>query len=265
MWSMWWTSRMKFTLSRSRHARQTRQASKPQSWQCRKAHKLVTAMSIASNNKRVNNTIHKFLNFTIMANLILASKREVKSGAQMWHVYQHENGAKVAESEYYFSLPIKALKYAFLLRKRTGAIIPKAIYTKLMADVSASKAQAEPSESAPESEQVAELSALGKAYEQMKAKHPDSILLFRCGDFYEAYGDDAKTASEVLGITLTRTSRKDITAQMAGFPHHALDTYLPKLVRAGKRVAICDEPTKVAEKVEPAKKATRKSAKKESK
>ena len=80
-----------------------------------------------------------------MANLILASKREVKSGAQMWHVYQHENGAKVAESEFYFSLPIKALKYAFLLRKRTGGIIPKAVYNKLMADVSASKAQAEPS------------------------------------------------------------------------------------------------------------------------
>lgn len=191
-----------------------------------------------------------------MANLILASKREVKSGAQMWHVYQHENGAKVAESEFYFALPYKALRYAFMLRKRTGGIIPKAIYTKLMADVSASKAQAE---------QASEPSALAKAYEQMKAKHPDSILLFRCGDFYEAYGDDARTASDVLGITLTRTSRKDITAQMAGFPHHALDTYLPKLVRAGKRVAICDEPTKVAEKVEPAKKATRKSAKKESK
>ncbi len=78
-------------------------------------------------------------------NLILASKREVKSGAQMWHVYQHENGAKVTESEYYFSLPYKALRYAFLLRKRTGGIIPKAIYTKLMAAVSASKAQAEPS------------------------------------------------------------------------------------------------------------------------
>ena len=71
--------------------------------------------------------------------------------------------------------------------------------------------------------------------------------------------------SEVLGITLTRTSAKDITAQQAAFPAHALDTYLPKLVRAGKRVAICDEPTKVVEKVEPAKKAARKSAKSESK
>lgn len=203
-----------------------------------------------------------------MANLILASKREVKSGAQMWHVYQHENGAKVAESEFYFALPYKALRYAFMLRKRTGAIIPKAVYNKLMADVSASKAQAEPSaaqESAPQAEKAAEPSALAKAYESMKAKHPDAILLYRSGDFYEAFGEDAKAVSEVLGITLTRRNAKDITAQMAGFPHHALDSYLPRLVRAGKRVAICDEPTKVAEKVEPAKKATRKSAKKESK
>ena len=116
-----------------------------------------------------------------MANLILASKREVKSGVQMWHVYQHENGAKVTNSEFYFALPYKALRYAFLLRKRTGAIIPKAVYNKLMADVSASKAQAEPSaaqESAPQVEQAAEPSALAKAYESMKAKHPDAILLF---------------------------------------------------------------------------------------
>ena len=203
-----------------------------------------------------------------MANLILASKREVKSGAQMWHAYLQENGTKNAESDFYFSEPLKCLRYMFLLRKRSGGIIPKAVYNKLMADVSASKAQAEPSaaqESAPEAEQASEQSALAKAWESMKAKHPDSILLFRCGDFYESYDIDAKIISEVLGITLTRTSRKDITAQMAGFPHHALDSYLPRLVRAGKRVAICDEPTKVAEKVEPAKKATRKSAKKESK
>jgi hypothetical protein len=199
-----------------------------------------------------------------MANLILASKREVKSGAQMWHVYQHENGAKVAESEFYFALPYKALRYAFMLRKRTGAVIPTAIYNKLMADVSASKAQAKPSaaqESAPE---ASEPSALAKAYESMKAKHPDAILLYRCGDFYESFGEDAKAVSDVLGITLTRTSRKDITAQMAGFPAHALDLYLPRLVRAGKRVAICDEPSAPQESA-PMKKATRKSAKKESK
>ena len=104
-----------------------------------------------------------------------------------------------------------------------------------------------------------------KQHSELKKKFPDAMLLFRVGDFYETFGDDARKASQVLGITLTRTSRKYITAQMAGFPHHALDSYLPRLVRAGKRVAICDEPTKVAEKVEPAKKATRKSAKKESK
>ena len=193
-----------------------------------------------------------------MANLILASKREVKSGAQMWHVYQHENGAKVAESEFYFALPYKALRYAFMLRKRTGGIIPKAIYSKLIADVQASKPQAE---SAPEAEQASEPSALAKAYAEMKSKHPDSLLLFRMGDFYEAYGDDAKTASDVLGITLTRRNAKDCTEQMAGFPHHALDTYLPKLVRAGLRVAICDEPLKFTESA-PKKKATRKSTKK---
>ena len=202
-----------------------------------------------------------------MANLILASKREVKSGAQMWHAYLQENGTKNAESDFYFSEPLKCLRYMFLLRKRSGGIIPKAVYNKLMADVSASKAQAEPSaaqESAPQAEQAAEPSALAKAYESMKAKHPDAILLYRCGDFYQSFGEDAKAVSEVLGITLTRRNAKDITAQMAGFPHHALDSYLPKLVRAGKRVAICDEPS-AAQESAPKKKATRKSAKKESK
>ncbi|MDR1161155.1 MAG: DNA mismatch repair protein MutS, partial [Tannerellaceae bacterium] len=81
-----------------------------------------------------------------------------------------------------------------------------------------------------------------KQYFDIKAKHPDAILLFRVGDFYEMYGDDAVVGSGILGITQTR--RANGVAQyveMAGFPHHALDTYLPKLVRAGKRVAICDQ------------------------
>lgn len=201
-----------------------------------------------------------------MANLILASKREVKSGAQMWHAYLQENGTKNAESDFYFSEPLKCLKYCFLLRKRSGGIIPKAIYAKLMADVSASKAQAEPSaaqESAPEAEQAQEQSALAKEFESMKARHTDAVLLFRMGEFYVSFADDAKILSEVCGVTLTRTSAKDITAQQAGFPAAALDTWLPKLVRAGKRVAICDEPMKFTESAP--KKATRKSAKKESK
>lgn len=78
-----------------------------------------------------------------------------------------------------------------------------------------------------------------KQFFDLKAKHPDAVLLFRCGDFYETYCEDATTASRILGITLTRRSNGG--TEMAGFPHHALDTYLPKLVRAGKRVAICDQ------------------------
>lgn len=88
-----------------------------------------------------------------------------------------------------------------------------------------------------------ELTPMMKQFFDLKAKHPEAILLFRCGDFYETYCEDAITAAQILGITLTRRNngagvRGD---EMAGFPHHALDTYLPKLIRAGKRVAICDQ------------------------
>ncbi|TGX83066.1 DNA methylase [Palleniella muris] len=79
-------------------------------------------------------------------------------------------------------------------------------------------------------------------YQEMKKKHPDAVLLFRVGDFYEIFGKDAVTASEILGITLTRRANgRDNYIELAGFPHHALDTYLPKLVRASKRVAICEQ------------------------
>ena len=83
---------------------------------------------------------------------------------------------------------------------------------------------------------------LMKQYFQMKEKHPDAVLLFRVGDFYETFSEDAITTSEILGITLTRRANGAASSvELAGFPHHALDTYLPKLVRAGKRVAICDQ------------------------
>ncbi len=79
-------------------------------------------------------------------------------------------------------------------------------------------------------------------YIEMKKKHPDAVLLFRVGDFYETFSEDAITASEILGITLTRRANgKAAYVELAGFPHHALDSYLPKLVRAGKRVAICEQ------------------------
>lgn len=83
---------------------------------------------------------------------------------------------------------------------------------------------------------------LMQQYQEMKKKHPDAVLLFRVGDFYEIFGKDAVTASEILGITLTRRQTGvDSRIELARFPHHALDTYLPKLVRAGKRVAICEQ------------------------
>ena len=90
-----------------------------------------------------------------------------------------------------------------------------------------------------------QMTPMMKQFYDLKAKHPDAILLFRCGDFYETYNEDAAIASEILGITLTKRSSVAGTAAsgtaMAGFPYHALDSYLPKLVRAGKRVAICDQ------------------------
>ncbi len=86
------------------------------------------------------------------------------------------------------------------------------------------------------------LTPMMKQFLDLKAKHPDAVMLFRCGDFYETYSTDAVVAAEILGITLTkRANGKGKTVEMAGFPHHALDTYLPKLIRAGKRVAICDQ------------------------
>ena len=88
-----------------------------------------------------------------------------------------------------------------------------------------------------------ELTPMMKQFFSLKEKHPDALLLFRCGDFYETYCEDAVVAAGILGITLTHRNngagaRGD---EMAGFPHHALDTYLPKLIRAGRRVAICDQ------------------------
>ena len=86
------------------------------------------------------------------------------------------------------------------------------------------------------------LTPMMRQFFSMKEKHPDALMLFRCGDFYETYCDDAIEASKILGITLTRRNNGAAAGdEMAGFPHHALDTFLPKLIRAGKRVAICDQ------------------------
>lgn len=99
-----------------------------------------------------------------------------------------------------------------------------------------------------------------KQFYELKGKHPDAVLLFRCGDFYETYSQDAEKASKILGITLTKSSHTkdadDKPLAMAGFPYHALDTYLPKLIRAGERVAICDQleaPKRATEEISPSK------------
>lgn len=90
------------------------------------------------------------------------------------------------------------------------------------------------------------MSPILKHFLDLKKRHPDALLLFRAGDFYETYKEDAEKASEVLGITLTKNPKtkddKGKPLALAGFPYHALDTYLPKLIRAGLRVAICDQP-----------------------
>ena len=89
------------------------------------------------------------------------------------------------------------------------------------------------------------LSPIMKQFLDLKSKHPDALLLFRTGDFYETYQQDAEKASKILGITLTKSTKQKgpdgNAVKMAGFPYHALDTYLPKLIRAGERVAICDQ------------------------
>ena len=123
----------------------------------------------------------------------------------------------------------------------------KNLAATLFADVLRELKEKQATEQKPEEkkEERLELAPIVKQYCDLKRKHPDALLLFRAGDFYETYQEDARTASNILGITLTRSSKlKDNEGkplEMAGFPFHALDTYLPKLVRAGQRVAICEQ------------------------
>ena len=95
-----------------------------------------------------------------------------------------------------------------------------------------------------EIESRTEKKSIMEQFKELKEKYPDAVLLFRCGDFYETYEDDAVECARILGITLTERVRNlgdNSFYKLAGFPHHALDIYLPKLVRAGKRIAICDQ------------------------
>lgn len=166
-----------------------------------------------------------------------------------------------------FKDPLKAMKYMFLLSKRLKLNInrldlaavsldyqrakQKALEAaieqdKAVADVKAAISEVSTDDIPKPAQQPLQLefkneeqSPMMKQWSELKQKHPDALLLFRCGDFYETYEEDAVKASQVLGITLTTSSTH--AGRMAGFPYHALDTYLPKLIRNGLRVAICDE------------------------
>ena len=218
---------------------------------------------------------------TMKANVqISAVKKEFKNGQQGWQVFVDGMEGRL-RCEMNFKDSLKAIRYCFLLSKRLDLQINDIQLAALSLDYQRAKDAAAQENVAEEATQVAQEVA-GEAgaeqesapeeqelvrtpnnvyvsqYEDLKRKHPDALLLFRCGDFYECYDEHAEKAAECLGITLTvhnSTGRK-----IAGFPHHALDTYLPKLIRAGHRIAICDqleEPkgsAKVSEIVEPASK-----------
>ncbi len=177
------------------------------------------------------------------------------SDRSIWHICNFTNAANALN--YAFMLkgencPISKNAFALLQAeiKRTGAVSSRAkarqeAKAKEEAEAEEKAKDKAKAEEAAKPKQIVEAitaAPLMKQYEEMKKKHPDAVLLFRCGDFYECFGEDAQIASDILGITLTtRANGKADKIYLAGFPHHALDTYLPKLVRAGKRVAICEQ------------------------
>ena len=208
---------------------------------------------------------------------IVANNAEFKNGNKGFRVEIKGMEGKLNASRS-FANPLKAMRYMFLLSKKLelqiNSIDLAAVsiaYQKAKAELSqatvkvnevAANAQsdAETMEKESESEdsdsdpvKEDKRATFRKQFEEFKEKHPDALLIFRCGDFYETYEDDAQIASEVLSITLTLDSKNK--RKMAGFPYHALDTYLPKLIRAGHRVAICDQleaPKKTSNKSEKA-------------
>lgn len=190
---------------------------------------------------------------------IVANPAEFKNGSKGFKVEVKgmEGKLNIKRS---FADPLKAMRFMFMLSKKLELQINKIdlaavsiAYQKAKAELAkaqnevntvAANAQAEAEELEKESESddsdsdSKEVLPMWMQWNDLKKRHPDALILFRTGDFYEAYHDDAQKASEILGITLT-VSSKDKT-KMAGFPYHALDTYLPKIIRAGQRVAICD-------------------------
>lgn len=191
---------------------------------------------------------------------ITAVKKEFKNGQNGYEVKVEGMDGKL-DCRMNFYEPLKAMRYMFMLSKRLElqidsvqlAALSMAYQRAKDAMQSAVDSAAQAANECPGAEQVQEESApevvsepsdnlslsLSGQYDELKAKHPDALLLFRCGDFYESYHEDAQKVADSLGLTLTKRSKDGV--YMAGFPYHALDTYLPRLVRKGYRVAICDK------------------------
>ena len=167
------------------------------------------------------------------------------SDRSIWHICNFTNAANALN--YAFMLkgencPISKNAFALLKAeiKRTGAISNRAKARAEAKEQAQPEVKPEVEDNKPQNIKSSD-SPLLKQYKDMKKKHPDAILLFRIGDFYEVFEEDAKITSDILGITLTTRAHRNNKTLLAGFPHHALDTYLPKLVRAGHRVAICEQ------------------------
>ena len=194
---------------------------------------------------------------------ITAVKKEFKNGQNGYEVKVEGMDGKL-DCKMNFHEPLKAMRYMFLLSKRLELQIDsiqlaalslayqraKEAEQKAVEDAASVISEVGDAEqddsSSPSGEDVKEVATSAseptpilKQFQELKAKHPEAVLLFRCGDFYESYMEDAEICAQVLGITLTKRSSDKVS--IAGFPYHALDTYLPKLIRAGKRVAICDQ------------------------
>ena len=191
---------------------------------------------------------------------ITAVQKEFKNGQNGYEVKVEGMDGKL-NCKMNFYEPLKAMRYMFMLSKRLELQIDSVQLAALsLAYQRAKEAEQKAVEDAmavagefteagpvqdspaPEVESIAQensSSSLPEQFKSLKEKHPDAVLLFRCGDFYEAYCEDAKPVSDILGITLTKRSSDGL--EMAGFPYHALDTYLPRLIRHGVRVAICDK------------------------
>ena len=210
-----------------------------------------------------NNSNLKIMNANVQ---ISAVRKEFKNGQQGWQVFVDGMEGKL-RCEMNFKNALKAIRYSFLLSKKLNLQINDIQLAALSLDYQRAKAaveqvaedatkaahevaataggsEQEPSNEESESAPKIEESAIGdsplyKQFCDLKKKHHDALLLFRKGDFYECYEEDAIKAAEILSLTQVNSSKDNIT--VAGFLHHALDAYLPKLIRAGLRVAICDE------------------------